>query len=65
MQFGDAVALCARDSEFRDRLELRSANDRTLGLGVSLSSNLLLVLTATTMVKVSLDLEKIQEFTPE
>ncbi|KAF8964670.1 hypothetical protein BDZ97DRAFT_1660027 [Flammula alnicola] len=65
VQFGDAVALCARASEYRDRLELKLANDRTLGLGVSSSSNLLLILTATTMVKVSLDLDKIEAFKPE
>ncbi|CAA7271672.1 unnamed protein product [Cyclocybe aegerita] len=64
VQFGDAVALCARQSEYRDRLELKSASDRTLGVGVSSSTNLLLILTATTMMKVSLDLEKIQAFIP-
>jgi nuclear pore complex protein Nup133 len=65
VQFGDAVALCARQSEYRDRLELRSISDRTLGLGVSLSSSLLLVLSATTMMKVSLDLDRIEAFKPE
>lgn len=65
VQFGDAVALCARQSEYRDRLELRSISDRTLGLGVSFSSSLLLVLSATTMMKVSLDLERIEAFKPE
>lgn len=53
------------DSEYRDRLELRLANDRTLGVGVNLTTNFLLILTATTMMKVSLDLEKIQAFKPE
>ncbi|KAF9533020.1 hypothetical protein CPB83DRAFT_903494 [Crepidotus variabilis] len=65
VQFGDAVALCARDSEYRDRLELKSANDRTLGVGVSPTNNFLIILTATTMMKVSLELEKIQGFRPE
>ncbi|KDR81643.1 hypothetical protein GALMADRAFT_239719 [Galerina marginata CBS 339.88] len=65
VQFGDAVALCARGSEYSDRLELKSTNDRTLGVGVSPSTNLLLLLTASTMMKVSLDLEKIQAFMPE
>ncbi|KAF8910963.1 methyltransferase type 11 [Gymnopilus junonius] len=65
VQFGEAVALCARGSEFSDRLELKSTNDRTLGVGVSPSTNLLLVLTASTMMKISLDLERIQAFKPE
>ncbi|KAH9484254.1 Nucleoporin nup132 [Psilocybe cubensis] len=65
VQFGDAVALCARGSEYRDRLELKGINDRTLGVGVSLTTNLLLILTANTMMKVSLDLDKIQSFRPE
>ncbi|KAF9476583.1 methyltransferase type 11 [Pholiota conissans] len=65
VQFGDVVALVARESEYRDRLELKSLNDRTLGLGVSQDSNFLLILTATSMMKVSLDLEKIDSFMPE
>ncbi len=83
VQFGDAVALCARglqiytstnlfsesgnvlESEYRDRLELKSSSDRTLGVGVNLSTNFLLILTATNMMKVSLDLDKIKAFKPE
>ena len=53
------------DSEYRDRLELKSPNDRTLGVGVNLSTNLLLILTATNMMKVSQDLDKIRGFRPE
>ena len=53
------------DSEYRDRLELKSSNDRTLGVGVNLSTNLLLILTATNMMKVSQDLDKIKGFRPE
>lgn len=53
------------ESEYRDRLELKAANDRTLGVGVSPTTNLLLILTATTMMKVVVDLEKIQAFKPE
>jgi len=53
------------DSEYRDRLELKSSNDRTLGVGVNLSTNLLLILTATNMMKVSQDLDKIKDFRPE
>ncbi len=81
VQFGDAVAFVARGcypvfaflssnildlgSEYRDRLELKIIKDRTLGLGVNLSSNFLLILTATTMMKVCLDLDKINAFKPE
>lgn len=52
-------------SEFRDRLELKGINDRTLGVGVSLSTDQLLILTANSMMKVSLDLGKIQGFHSE
>ncbi|PPR00501.1 hypothetical protein CVT24_005524 [Panaeolus cyanescens] len=62
VQFGDAVALCARNTDYRDRLELKQGVDRTLGVGVSTATNTLLILTATTMMKVTMDLEKIQNF---
>ena len=53
-------------SEYRDRVVLKTtASDRTLGVGVNLSTNHLLVLTASTMMKVFLDLDKIQNFHPE
>ncbi|TFK42541.1 hypothetical protein BDQ12DRAFT_732185 [Crucibulum laeve] len=65
VQYGDAVALCAIDSEYQDRLELKSTTDRTLGVGVNQADNTLLVLTATTMLKASLDMEKITAFDPE
>lgn len=83
VQFGDAVALCARGqclaicfiasysslyvigSDYQDRLELKSNNNRTLGIGVILSTNMLLILTATTMMKIKLDLDIIQAFNPE
>jgi nuclear pore complex protein Nup133 len=44
---------------------LKSSNDRTLGVGVGLSINQPLILTATTMMKISLDLEKIKNFKEE
>ncbi|KIM49090.1 hypothetical protein M413DRAFT_95576 [Hebeloma cylindrosporum] len=65
VQFGDAVALCSRGSGYRDRLELKSSNDRTLGVGVGVLINQPLILTATTMMKISLDLEKIKSFKEE
>ena len=79
VQFGDAVALCARgalvrlsilrhivlltilfkDVNYRDRLELKTATDRTLGVGVSPNDGALIVLTAGMMMKVSIHLDKI------
>ena len=81
VQFGDAVALCARgkgdavscsllqtsfaDSEYRDRLELKSVTDRTLGVCVIQSDSTFLLLTATLMMKAFIDIEKIQNFDPQ
>lgn len=82
MQFGDAVALVARgtlfkqggskhrlrpsdylaDSDYRDRLELKSASDRTLGVGAYESDSTLLMLTASTMMRVVVDVDKIDAF---
>ncbi|KAF5381087.1 hypothetical protein D9615_003993 [Tricholomella constricta] len=59
VQFGDTVALCARDVDYRERLELKSATDRTLGVGVSQDDGPLLVLTAATMMKVTVNLNKV------
>ncbi|KAF8077905.1 hypothetical protein FPV67DRAFT_1405325 [Lyophyllum atratum] len=59
VQFGDAVAFCARDVDYRERLELKSATDRTLGVGVSRDDGPLLVLTATAMLKVTINLDKV------
>ena len=83
IQFGDAVALCARGqalaicfiasylllysigSDYQDRLELKSNNNRTLGIGIISSTSTLLILTATTMMKIRLDLDIIQGFKTE
>ncbi|KXN86872.1 hypothetical protein AN958_09467 [Leucoagaricus sp. SymC.cos] len=62
VQFGDAVALVARDSDYRDRLELISTSDRTLGVGAYESDGTLLMLTASTMMRVVVDTEKIDAF---
>lgn len=77
IQFGDAVALCARglfkyrdktihrsisptlDLDYRDRLELKSATDGTLGVGVVQSESTLLVLTAATMMKVHINMDRV------
>ncbi|KAJ6502530.1 hypothetical protein C8R45DRAFT_622368 [Mycena sanguinolenta] len=65
VQFGDAVALCARDSDYWDRIELKSATDRTLGVGVVQNESALLILTAATMVKAQIDMDKVLVFNSE
>ncbi|KAJ7449858.1 hypothetical protein FB451DRAFT_741132 [Mycena latifolia] len=65
IQFGDAVALCARDSDYRDRIELKSATDRTLGVGVVQNDSALLILTAATMMKAQIDMENVLIFDSE
>ncbi|KAJ7172457.1 methyltransferase type 11 [Mycena filopes] len=65
VQFGDAVALCARDSDYRDRIELKSASDRTLGVGVVQNESALLILTAATMMKAQIDMENVLVFDSE
>lgn len=65
IQFGDVVALCARDSDYRDRLELKSTTDRTLGVGVIQSESTLLILTAATMMKVTIDVDNVLAFDPQ
>jgi nuclear pore complex protein Nup133 len=80
IQFGDAVAICAKggyrlitiamsthhfftlDSNYQDRLELKSYTDRTLGVGVIENDSALLVLTATSMMKVFVDVAKVASF---
>ncbi|KAF5377077.1 hypothetical protein D9757_007737 [Collybiopsis confluens] len=65
IQFGDAVVLCGRQSDYQERLELKSATDRTLGVGVMPNDSILLVLTAATMMKVNIDVERVLTFDPE
>ena len=48
-----------------DRLELKSATDRTLGVGIVEGENEFLVLTAATMMKAYVDMDQIAEFDPE
>ncbi|KAG6851014.1 hypothetical protein H0H93_004501 [Arthromyces matolae] len=55
VQFGDTIAFCSREVDYRGRLELKSATDRTLGVGAQ-DDGPILVLTASTMMKVTLDL---------
>ncbi|KAJ6547586.1 hypothetical protein B0H19DRAFT_1266498 [Mycena capillaripes] len=65
IQFGDAVALCARDSDYRDRIELKSASDRTLGVGVVQNDSALLILTAATMMKAQIDMDNVLVYNSE
>lgn len=48
-----------------DRLELKSSTDRTLGVGVIEGEGSLLVLTAATMMKTTVDLNEVASFHPE
>ncbi|KAJ4487908.1 hypothetical protein J3R30DRAFT_3654300 [Lentinula aciculospora] len=65
IQFGDAVALCARASDYQERLELKSATDCILGVGIMQSDSVVLVLTAATMMKVNVDTENVLTFDSE
>jgi len=53
------------DSDYRDRLELKSTTDRTLGVGVIESEGTLLILTAATMMKAIIDVENVIAFDPQ
>ena len=52
------------DTAYNDRLELKSATDRTLGVGVLRmdDEDVLMVLTAATLMKVAIDGEKVVNF---
>lgn len=53
------------DNAYQSRLELKSNTDRTLGVGVMESESAVLVLTAATMMKAHVDLERVERFDPE
>lgn len=81
VQFGDAVTICAQgqydsgcavtgthmctENEYMDRLELKSSTDRTLGVGVMENEPSILVLTAATMMKTTMDMDEVAAFHPE
>ncbi|CDO69523.1 hypothetical protein BN946_scf184785.g28 [Trametes cinnabarina] len=65
IQFGDAVTICAQENEYMDRLELKSAMDRTLGVGAVPGESEFFVLTAATMMKTSIDLDEVARFHPD
>ncbi|TFY77168.1 hypothetical protein EWM64_g6840, partial [Hericium alpestre] len=62
VQFGDAVTICARDNAYKDRIELKSSSDRTLGVGVVEDQPEVLVLTASAMIKASIDFDQVSQF---
>lgn len=54
----------AVENEYMDRLELKSANDRTLGVGVVQGESEVIVLTVGTVMKVSVDMDAVGKFHP-
>ncbi|KAI9466341.1 hypothetical protein BJY52DRAFT_1367647 [Lactarius psammicola] len=65
VQFGDAIAICSRDNDYKDRIELKSSTDRTLGVCVVDAQSCLLVLTALTIMKVTVDFDQVRKFDSE
>ncbi|KZV71677.1 hypothetical protein PENSPDRAFT_650535 [Peniophora sp. CONT] len=53
VQFGDAITICSRDNDYKDRITLKSASDRTLGVGAGPAH--ILVLSASTMLRATLE----------
>jgi len=53
------------ETDYQERLELKSASDRTLGVGVVQMDSVVLVLTAATMMKVNVDIDQVLKFNPE
>ncbi|KAJ3533367.1 hypothetical protein NM688_g7291 [Phlebia brevispora] len=66
IQFGDAVVLCSPVTEYTDRLELKSATDRTFGVGIieNEDENEFMILTSATLMKVGIDTAQIANFQP-
>ncbi|TDL24789.1 hypothetical protein BD410DRAFT_813702 [Rickenella mellea] len=65
MQFGDAIVLVAKDSEYTEYLPLRSLQDRTFGCGDMDEMNEMLIMNSTTLMKVQIDQEKVAAFDAE
>ena len=59
------TSLVVAESDYQERLELKSATDRTLGIGIMQSDSVVLVLTAATMMKVNIDVDNVLTFDPE
>lgn len=64
VHFGDAITICAKDTEYKDRIRLKSAADRMLGVGIVSDQSELLVLTAATVMKATVDSDKVANFDP-
>ncbi|KIY43404.1 hypothetical protein FISHEDRAFT_52783 [Fistulina hepatica ATCC 64428] len=69
VQFSDAFAICARDSDYRDRLELKDPDARVFGAGVldstsGLASPTTLVLTSSSMLRIVLDPARVKKYDP-
>ncbi|OCH94941.1 hypothetical protein OBBRIDRAFT_788678 [Obba rivulosa] len=65
VQFGDAITLGAPANKYTDRLELKSTQDRTLGVGVVQNESEFLVLTAATMMKAYVNMDEVEKFDPD
>ena len=53
------------DAEYMDRLMLKSATDRTLGVGIINGESELLVLTSATLMKAFINLDRVAQFNPQ
>ena len=51
-------------TEYTDRLELKSAKDRTFGVGILREADELMVLTSGTLMKVNVEADQIANFLP-
>ncbi|KAI5123360.1 hypothetical protein M0805_001781 [Coniferiporia weirii] len=62
VQFGDAVALVAKDTQYINILTLKSLQDRTFGCGVLNDSAEMLFMNSDVLMKVIVDVEKVNSF---
>lgn len=62
VQFGDAVALVARDTDYTNILTLKSIRDRTFGCGTFSDSTEMLFMNSEILMRATLDIEKINSF---
>ncbi|TFY72665.1 hypothetical protein EVG20_g323 [Dentipellis fragilis] len=53
------------DNDYKDRVELKSPTDRTLGVGVVDDQSEILIMTSGLMMKVTVDFEEVSKFDPE
>ncbi|KAH8116942.1 Non-repetitive/WGA-negative nucleoporin C-terminal-domain-containing protein [Phellopilus nigrolimitatus] len=62
VEFGDAVAFVAKDTQYANILTLKSLQDRTFGCGVVNDSAEMLFMNSDVLMKVAVDVEKINSF---